>query len=197
MLGHKTYEPYWNDVPIRIIEPEKHWGFSTPWLNCYKLSRNPWTSRVKILTVRATVDGTVISGLTWMIYRPISRNDEHIGVRCIAVLYVCSSTSHCYDCYRLIINASTRPTYLWLRQSRNSDSWSTPPPFSPMSGCWDLVIALRFWHREWLMTIRNLTANAIFIWTLNRCFHSEDLHQILWFRAALLWKIFYCVSYAV
>jgi len=54
-------------------------------------------------------------------------------------------------------------------------------------------MALRSWHRKWLMTKWNMTANAIFNWISNSCFDSEDLHQILWFRAALLKKIIYCV----
>jgi len=47
------------------------------------------------------------------------------------------------------------------------------------------------------MTIRNSTANAIFTWTLNSCSHSEDLHQILWFRAALLYGKYFIVYHTL
>jgi len=40
-------------------------------------------------------------------------------------------------------------------------------------------------------------SKSIFNWILNSCFHSEDLHQILWFRAALRWETINCVSYTV
>jgi len=48
-----------------------------------------------------------------------------------------------------------------------------------------------------VMTKFNTTANAIFNWTLKSCFHSEDQHQTLWFRAAYMENNLLCIIHCV